>query len=708
MEFVNFLIQIKYETFPGEEVYIYGDSPDFGNWKYPKFKLAWSSGNIWKADYELPKSSNGIKFKFVCHSKSGDKWEEGDNRLLSPKNLNGLLKTSDGKYILDCVWNHFKINFNIHYVPTNPAAYMQVVGAPQALANWQKTNERPVRMDLVDDKEITAKDGNKITGFWTVTALMRLSDKTNLDFEYRYSLFDPKSQTAIWEREPNRHLHFFLDESEIAQFDDPKVSPDSCYLLTNSFLEILDVNFVANLVFNQMGDKKIYIGPYPQSEDDFKIISKSGIDSILNVQSDKDLIFRQINHQLQLKQAKNLGITINRYPIEDFNQEDLFEKLKGAGDLLNKLLKQGHTVYVHCTAGMSRAAATVIIYLVLYEDYTVEDATRFCKSHRPVICPNYGVINRIASIYKPGSEMKDGSMFTFTPSSYQSKIQKEIDKETEKELAREKERRRLREKRREERIMKEKQLREKERREKEKLEEKNNEEKPKKKIIKKKGKVKKKAKDTNEQDNENVDDEKKKLNEIVENQNKEKKDENEKTEEKKVVKTKPKKKLVKKKVAEEKKEITAVEDKKEEEVKKEEGQKEDGKEEEKPKKKVKVKKKVKKEEKKEEPKETLVLENNDKKENEEKNVDNQEVKKVVKKKKLVKKTVKNEDTNDNEEKKVKKVIKKVIKKKEKTEEKENESDKNVEEVNIEEKPKVKKVKKNKKKKKKKKKLKQLK
>jgi protein-tyrosine phosphatase len=345
---------------------------------------------------------------------------------------------------------------------------MQVVGAPQALANWQKTNERPVRMDLVDDKEITAKDGNKITGFWTVTSLMRLSDKTNLDFEYRYSLFDPKSQTAIWEREPNRHLHFFLDEDEIAQFDDPKVSPDSCYLLTNSFLEILDVNFVANLVFNRMGDKKIYIGPYPQSEEDFKIIAKSGIDSILNVQSDKDLIFRQINHQLQLKQAKNLGLTINRYPIEDFNQEDLFEKLKGAGDLLNKLLKQGHTVYVHCTAGMSRAAATVIIYLVLYEDYTVEDATRFCKSHRPVICPNYGVINRIASIYKPGSEMKDGSMFTFTPSSYQSKIQKEIDKETEKELAREKERRRLREKRREERIMKEKQLREKERREKEK------------------------------------------------------------------------------------------------------------------------------------------------------------------------------------------------------------------------------------------------
>ena len=556
MEFITFQFQIRYETHPGEEIYVYGDCPDFGSWKHPKFRLRWSKGHIWKADYELAKSSGSIKFKFVCHSNTSDKWEEGENRLLSPKNLNGLSKTPDGKYILDCVWNHFKINFNIHYVPSNPNSFMQVVGAPDALSNWQKTNEKPVKMELRNDKEITAKDGNKITGFWTVTALMKNSDKRNLDFEYRYSLFDPKSGTAIWEREPNRHLHFFLTEDEIASFDNPSISPDSCYLLTNSFLEILDVNFVANLVFNRMGEKKIYIGPYPQSENDFKIIAESGIDSILNVQSDKDLIFRQINHQLQLKQAKNLGITINRYPIEDFNQEDLFEKLKGAGDLLNKLIKEGKTVYVHCTAGMSRAAATVIIYLVLYENYTVEDATNFCKKHRPVICPNYGVINRIASIYKPGSEMSGGSMFNFTPSSFQSKVQKEIDKENAKEIAREKERRRLRELKRQERIMKEKKLRE------EKEKEKITEESPTKKIVKKKIKVKVKKVKKNEENetggnNDKINEEKKNLvspkilekkklknnsNKIINIQNKEEEDEKEKV--KKVKKVEPIKKEI--------------------------------------------------------------------------------------------------------------------------------------------------------------------
>ena len=519
MDFVNFQFRIKYETQPGEEIFIYGDSQDFGNWKHPKFKLRWSQGHIWKADYQMSKSIKNIKFKFVCHSKESDKWEEGENRLLSPTNLNGLSQTSDGKYILDCVWNHFKINFNIHYVSTIPNSFMQVVGAPEALSGWQKVNDKPVKMELQNNKEITAKDGNKIKGFWTITALMKNTDPRNFDFEYRYSLFDPKSGTAIWEREPNRHVHFFVKEDEISTFDDSHISPDSCYLLTNSFLEILDVNFVANLVFNRMGDKKVYIGPYPQSENDFKMIAQSGIDSILNVQSDKDLVFRQINHQLQLKQAKNLGLTIYRYPIEDFSKEDLFEKLKGAGDLLNKLMKQGKTVYVHCTAGMSRAAATVIIYLVLYENFNVEEAYTFCKKHRPVICPNIGVINRIASIYKPGSEMVGEMMFNFTPTSYSSKASKQNDLEKEKELAREKKRRELRELKRKERIMKEQQLKEKREKER-KLEEEREEEeeKPKKKIIKKKVKVKKKVNKANiepKNESEKIMEEKNKINEVI-------------------------------------------------------------------------------------------------------------------------------------------------------------------------------------------------
>ena len=413
LDYVIFQIQIKYETKINENIYMYGNNSDFGFWK-PKFKLHWNQGHIWKTEYKMSKSSNCIKFKFVCHSDSMDIWEKGENRLLCPYNLKGLTKTKEGKIILDFVWNHFKINFNIHYTPPNEYTYMQICGSPKVLSNWQANHQKPIKMELKNNKEIIAKDGNKIKGFWTLTVLMRIYDKNNLDFEYKYSLIDQKNGTAIWEREPNRHIHIYTNEEEmssISPFNDNKILTEHNYLLTNSFLEILDVNFVANLNFNKMGDKDIYIGPYPQSENDFIILSNIGIDIILNVQSDKDFEDRQINHELQINQAKKYNINIIRYPIEDFNQEDLFKKLKGAGDLLNKLVKERKKIYVHCTAGMSRAAATVIIYLVLYENYTVQEADNFCKKYRPVICPNYGVINKIANIYRPGTEIKGANMY---------------------------------------------------------------------------------------------------------------------------------------------------------------------------------------------------------------------------------------------------------------------------------------------------------
>ncbi len=65
-ETITFLIKLQYETKPGEEIYIYGDSNDFGNWNSPNFKLVWSEGHIWQREYKISKSIEFIKYKFVC------------------------------------------------------------------------------------------------------------------------------------------------------------------------------------------------------------------------------------------------------------------------------------------------------------------------------------------------------------------------------------------------------------------------------------------------------------------------------------------------------------------------------------------------------------------------------------------------------------------------------------------------------------------
>ena len=399
---ITFQFQIRYETNQGENLYILGSDPRFGNWKDPKFKLHWSENHIWKNSITISKSENYIKYKFVCINQEKIKrWEEGPNRILSAKYLKGL-KVENGEYILDCMWNHFKINFNIYYPLKDDNEYMQIVGDPIGLGNWLREGEKPIKMELSNIKEIMAKDGNVIKGqFWNITVPMKINDPVNYDFQYRYSIYNPEKKNAIWEREPNRHLKILFDLDSEENKDLIDENPDENVFLQNSFLEEFDVNFVANLVFNKMGDKKIYIGPYPQSYNDFREIASNNIDSILNVQTDKDLIFRQINLKEQLKECKELGIEITRYPIEDFNEKDLLLKLKGAGDKLKELLDKGKTVYVHCTAGMGRATATVAIYLILYEDYSVEEAINFIKSYRPVACPNVKVINKVVEQYKP-------------------------------------------------------------------------------------------------------------------------------------------------------------------------------------------------------------------------------------------------------------------------------------------------------------------
>jgi len=148
-------------------------------------------------------------------------------------------------------------------------------------------------------------------------------------------------------------------------------------------------------MYNKIGDHNIYIGPYPQNEADIEILAKEGVTAVINVQTDLDFIHRQIDWNLNLAAYSKKNIKIVRLPIQDFSPDDLRVKLLKANETLNELLKEGHVVYVHCTAGMSRAAATVLGYLVIYEKYTLSDAFDYVKSYRSVIAPNMKVLSEV-------------------------------------------------------------------------------------------------------------------------------------------------------------------------------------------------------------------------------------------------------------------------------------------------------------------------
>jgi protein-tyrosine phosphatase len=101
---------------------------------------------------------------------------------------------------------------------------------------------------------------------------------------------------------------------------------------------------------------------------------------------------RQINWKTNLVHYKKMNIEPIRFSIEDFNRNDLAQKLIEAGNLLGQMVNKLFKVYVHCTAGMNRAAATVIAYLVLFNDFEITDAFDYVKSYRNIICPDVKAI----------------------------------------------------------------------------------------------------------------------------------------------------------------------------------------------------------------------------------------------------------------------------------------------------------------------------
>lgn len=67
------------------------------------------------------------------------------------------------------------------------------------------------------------------------------------------------------------------------------------------------------------------------------------------------------------------------------------------------ILLQDGVVLVHCNAGVSRAAAIVIGFLMNSEEISFTSAFSLVKNARPSICPNAGFMEQLRT-YQEGKE----------------------------------------------------------------------------------------------------------------------------------------------------------------------------------------------------------------------------------------------------------------------------------------------------------------
>jgi len=134
-------------------------------------------------------------------------------------------------------------------------------------------------------------------------------------------------------------------------------------------------------------ETEIFLGSAPQNSVDAARLAQMKVSAVLSLQSDADLRSHRIDSEKLQKTYQHNNITVQRFPIIDFDEVDLGNRLAEPIQALNSLLSVGHRVYVHCNAGICRATSTVLGYLHLEQGMTMQQGLEYIRSKRPIANP---------------------------------------------------------------------------------------------------------------------------------------------------------------------------------------------------------------------------------------------------------------------------------------------------------------------------------
>ncbi len=135
----------------------------------------------------------------------------------------------------------------------------------------------------------------------------------------------------------------------------------------------------------------LFVGPDPREDADFDALKAANITAILSLQTNDDLRDRAVDWEE--RSARAAGMAYRNVPVTDFDSANLRRKLPECVVALNQMLRAGHSVYVHCTAGVSRSPTVVAAYLHWCLDWPLEEAVSHLKGIR-ACTPNWEAINR--------------------------------------------------------------------------------------------------------------------------------------------------------------------------------------------------------------------------------------------------------------------------------------------------------------------------
>ena len=129
----------------------------------------------------------------------------------------------------------------------------------------------------------------------------------------------------------------------------------------------------------------LIVGTQPQTREDIdRLKDVEGVTCMFDTQQDKDKDYWKVDAGAIRDQMNKRGVLHVRQPFVDFNADSLRVGLPKAVAQMDKVLREGHVVYCHCTAGMGRSPGVAIGYLYWCLNFdSLDQAYDFLTSKRP-------------------------------------------------------------------------------------------------------------------------------------------------------------------------------------------------------------------------------------------------------------------------------------------------------------------------------------
>ena len=148
----------------------------------------------------------------------------------------------------------------------------------------------------------------------------------------------------------------------------------------------------------------LFVGSCPRNGADIEGLKQLGVTAVLNLQTDDDMAHLDLNWAAIETCHQAFGVEVRRVPVRDYDHKDLCKKLPACVQALAELIQQGHTVYVHCTAGSGRSPSVVIAYLHWEGKWDLDKAESHVQQCRPC-APDMEAIRQAGHGERPREEL---------------------------------------------------------------------------------------------------------------------------------------------------------------------------------------------------------------------------------------------------------------------------------------------------------------